>query len=174
LLVTIPFEPLRTGSQELPEINIPYYDPASERIESVVLKGVRVEVFNPLWRIAQRVMLGLFAIFAMAGFGYWLFKKLRLGFQKHKSLKAIGAAQNAVELHRALLNFGCAHSVMENHTLQQWLKQMQQTYHVDAHLADVVRKLEMAQYAADKTGFRIPELARESVRFLRGCKIRKA
>lgn len=173
LLVTLPFVPLRSGTLQLPEINLPYYDPASARVEAVVIPGARVEVFNPLWHTVQKVAAGLLVLLGASGLGYWLFKQLRRMLKRRKSLLAISSATSADELHRALLNFDIETAMPHCLTLQQWLQRVQQVYAVDERLAVVVRELASAQYAAAETDTAISALAREAARLLKKRPVRK-
>ena len=163
LLVTVPFVPLRTGMMQLPEINLPYYDPASGRVEAVVIAGARIEVFNPLWQTVQQVAAGLLLLLGAAGLGYWLLKAFRRALKRRKSLLAISSATSADELQRALLKFDRATAVVQCLTLQQWL----QLYHGDERLAAVVQKLTSVQYGADETVAEISALAQDAARLLK-------
>lgn len=173
LLVTLPFAPLQTGVLQLPEISLPYYDPASTRVEAVFIPGARIEVFNPLWLVVQKVAAGLLALAGVIGLAYWLFKQLRRALKRRKSLLAISSAANADELHRALLKFDIGTATVHCLTLQQWLQRMQQVYGVDERLAVVVQKLASAQYGSDETDAGINELAREAARHLKKMTVRK-
>jgi len=173
LLVTLPFVPLRTGTLQLPEINLPYYDPASTRVEAVFIPGARIEVFNPLWHTVQKVAAGLLALAGVIGLAYWLFKQLRRALKRRKSLLAISSAANADELHRALLKFDIGTATVHCLTLQQWLQRMQQVYGVDKRLAVIVQKLAIAQYGTDETDVGITEFAQEAAKMLKKHSVKK-
>ena len=166
LRVTLPFVPLRTGTLQLPDINLPYYDPASTRVESVSVQAAQVEVFNPLWLSVRKIALGLIALLAVIGAGYWLGNVLRRYRKTRKSLSAISSSKSADELLRALLNFDNGKSIVLNLTLRQWLQRMQVDYGVDEHLTAVVQQLECKQYGVDKTDADIAELGKEAARLL--------
>jgi hypothetical protein len=167
LRVTLPLVPLQTGTQQLPEINLPYYDPASARIESIVIPGARIKVINPLWLTVQKIALGLLVLLCAIALGYWLFAKLRQLLQRRSALLAIKRAVSADELHRALLYFESDSAAVSSATLQQWLQHMQQTSSSAAQLAGVVQRLENARYGAGTTDRDISGLAREAVRLLK-------
>lgn len=174
LRVTLPLVPLQTGTQQLPEINLPYYDPASARIESIVIPGARIKVFNPLWLTVQKIAVGLLLLIGAISLGYGLLKHLRLARNRRRSLLAITHAVSADELHRALLNFDTGPSVMQCLTLQQWLQRMQLLYYVDERLAAVVLKLANMQYGADETDTCIPDLAHDAAKLLKKLPRRKS
>lgn len=167
LRVSLPFVPLRTGTLQLPDINLPYYDPANGRLESLSVQAAQVEVFNPLWLSVQKIALGLIALLAVIGAGYWLGNVLRRYRKTRQSLSAISASKSAGELLRALLNFDNGRPMAQAHTLQQWLHAMQQDYIIDEQLHVLVRQLESKQYGTDKTNAGIAELADELAGLLR-------
>lgn len=163
----------RTTALQLPEINLPYYDPASARVEAVVIPGATIEVFNPLWQTVQKVAAGLLALLGAAGLGYWLFRKFRRALKRRKSLLAISRATSADGLQRALLKFDIAAAPVQCLTLQQWLLQMQLVYGADERLSAVVQKLASAQYGADETDIDISALAHEAVSLLKKISVRR-
>ncbi|ARU32239.1 hypothetical protein CAP31_11480 [Sulfuriferula sp. AH1] len=105
LLVTLPFQPLRTGTIQLPKIELPYYNPATGVIESVAVASPALTVINPLWHAAAKLV----AIMAGLGFVIWLSRiSVRLYRRKRTrraSLQRVAAAADAHQLSQALLNF---------------------------------------------------------------------
>lgn len=173
LLVTLPFVPLQTGTLHLPEINLPYYDPASARVEALLITGAQLEVFNPLWHSVKKAVIELMVLLAVISLGYWFFRKMRRALKKRKSLLAISRSLSAVELHQALLNFEIETAVVKCLTLQQWLQRMKRVYSADARLELMVQKLTSAQYGADNTDAGINVLAREAAILLKKLPVRK-
>ncbi len=165
-LVTLPFVPLQTGILTMPEINLPYYDPVTARVESVLIPPLSVEVFNPLWIMVKKITIGLVILLAMAGLGYVLFNKIRLALQRRKSLLQISGAENAGDLHRALLQFEGENSV-KNFTLQQWLMHIQLYYGRNEQLVTVVKQLEETQYAETNLAMNVSLLAHDAVKVLK-------
>ncbi len=166
LRITLPFVPLQTGKLQLPEINLPYYDPVTARVESVLIPALSVAVFNPIWITVKKIVLGLVIFLAVGGLGYVLFNKIRLALQRRKSLLLISRAENAADLHRALLQFESENSV-QNLTLQQWLMHIQKHYGGDEQLMVVVSKLEVARYAETHSAVNITLLAHDAVKVLK-------
>jgi hypothetical protein len=166
LRVTLPFVPLRTGTLQLPDIDLPYYDPAGARVESVSVQGAQFEVINPLWQSVQKIALGFIALLALVAASYSLIKTLRRILKIRLSLRVIRNAASAVELRCALLNFESEKALASNLTLQQWLQRMQGIYGVDERLAALVQRLENMQYGADQTDAGIVGMAQETSRIL--------
>ncbi len=167
LRVTLPFVPLRTGALQLPDINIPYFDPVSARIESVYMAGAQVEVFNPLWRSFKKIVLWSLALLFLLALGFGAYRKYSCVLRKKKALLVIKNAASADALHDALLKYEDQHEKNMNCTLQHWLRHMQQFYAFDVQLADLVQRLEVLKYAEDKTGDGILELAHEAAVLLK-------
>jgi len=171
LTVTLPFVPLQTGRLQLPDINIPYYDPVGARLESVFIPGRVVEVFNPLWRSVFKFFIVLISLAGFASLGYWLLRKYQRRVKRQKQLQAIVNAPSAHELTRALLGFGSETSSCR--TLQQWLSQIQLTSIVDDRLADTVQKITEAQYGNGVQVQDISALARVIAEMLKTLRNRK-
>ncbi|MFA6904570.1 MAG: hypothetical protein WC236_15965, partial [Gallionellaceae bacterium] len=89
LRVTLPFVPLRTGTLQLPDIDLPYYDPAGARVESVTVQGAQFEVVNPLWQNVQKITPGFIALLALVAAAYSLSKTLRRILKIRLSLRVI-------------------------------------------------------------------------------------
>ncbi len=171
LLVTLPFVPLRTGMLLMPEINLPYYDPVTARVESVLIPALSVEVFNPIWITVKEIAVGLVIFLAVAGLGYVLFNKIRLALQRRKSLLLISRAENAADLQRALLQFESENSA-QNLTLQQWLTHIKKRYGVAEQMMVVVSKLEVACYAETHSAVNVTLLAHDAVKLLKKLPLR--
>jgi len=159
--ISLPFVPLKTGSLQLPDLNFPYYDPVSARVETVFVAGRMIEVFNPVWRVVIKTALVLILLGGVTALGYWLIKKLQRMIKVRKILQAIGNAQGGSELSSALLRFGADKTFGSCRTLQQWLHQMRLVYIVDAGLAEAVQKISRAQYGNDSDDQNVAVLARD-------------
>lgn len=173
LRVTLPFVPLQTGVQQLPEISLPYYDPASVRLESVLVPPASVVVFNPLWLTVQKIALGLMLLLGVTAMVYGLFKQLIKILKRRKSLFAISSAASAKELQQALLKFDISSLTVPSLTLQQWLQRMQSIYVIDGQLAVIVQQLETAQYGVYETDKEISRLSLEAGNILKKLPLRK-
>ena len=172
-LINLPFVPLRSGRLQLPEINLPYYNPESARVESVIIPVAEVEVFNPLWRNVGLISLGLFSLAGAGAASYWAYRKLRRILKRRKCFRAIGRASSADTLRRELMKFDAEILSRSSQTLQQWLQDMQGTYAVDVRLIVVVQQLEKQRYAVDNTGMDIKALSSEVVKVLQKLSVRK-
>jgi hypothetical protein len=168
MLVTLPFVPLQSGRLTLPEINFPYYNTEHARIESVVIAETTVNVFNPLWRTVQNIVLWILLLLSVVVVAYVLWKKLRQFMQMRKSLLKIANANSTGELQQMLLQFGVMKGAGPFFTLQQWLEYMRQNYHVDEVLSALVANLEVACYGAGVHN--IEPLAQSAARLLKNSR----
>lgn len=173
LRVALPFVAIKTGALQLPEISLPYYDPASARIESASLEAAHVEVFNPLMRTGLKIALALLLIAGFSAAGYWLYIRVRRNRYRLKILLAIGRSTSADELHAALLKFADENESMRNATLRQWLQHMQRHFRVDERLSGLVHKLEIAKYADQKVQADISILAQQAAKLMKLCRLNK-
>jgi len=167
--VTLPLIALKTGLLQLPEISLPYYDPASARIESASLELEKVDVFSPVWRSTQKILLGIFLLVTLAAVGYGSYIKLQRHLLRRRLLGAIRCAKNSDGLYDALLKFAGVDK--QQRTLQQWLQHMQELYNVDARLAVLVRKLEAVKYADQKINVEPSKIAHEAAELLKLCRL---
>lgn len=170
--VTLPFVPLHSGSLQLPEIVIPYYDAEHGRVEAVVLPAASAEVFNPLWHEIWQVVAGLLLLAASLVTGYWLNEKIRQLRQRRRALCEIRNATDVAALQQALLDFAAVCGENKCRTLQQWLQGMQLNYRVSDSLYLLVHQLEAMHYGPPATGS-VAELAQEAALLLRKLPLRK-
>lgn len=161
LRVTLPFAPKRTGTLKLPEINFPYYDPETLRVESVFIPATSVEVFNPLWQTVQKIALGLLLFISMILLMYFLLENIKGKIKRRKSLLAISRAATAGALQQALLKFDATSLEVPGATLHLWLQNMQLMYALDERLPVVVHQLEYALYGAPAVDVDISKLSLE-------------
>ena len=171
LLVTVPFVPLHTGMIRLPDINIAYFDPEYARLESIVITGSTIEVFNPVWLTIQKVLLGAFILIMVLGVIYYLYQRIKFSLRKRQSLFEISRAASADELRNAMMDFA---GLPSSHiTFQQWLSHMRQYYDVEESLQTLVRKVEGACYGKAASGIDMPALAHELAMLLRRMKFKR-
>lgn len=145
-LVTLPFEPLRSGVLRLPEIELPYYNPVTGKIESAGIAAQAIIAINPLWHTVMK----LAAVAAAAGLLFWLSRiGLRLHHRKRvrrASLRRIAAAANAHQLSQALLDFDWGAGAIKARTLRLWLAETERRYGDTPALAELVGEVESSRY----------------------------
>ena len=102
LRVTLSFVAETTDVSGFPEIKLPYFDPKTQRIETLIIPPARLFVRDPLREKIYRGGLILFAVLGMT----WLGVKARPWLQRWRAKRAwltqIDAATDAVTLYRVL------------------------------------------------------------------------
>ena len=102
LRVTLSFVAETTDVSGFPEIKLPYFDPKTQRIETLIIPPARLFVRDPLREKIYRGGLILFAVLGMT----WLGVKARPWLQRWRTKRAwltqLDAATDAVTLYRAL------------------------------------------------------------------------
>lgn len=167
LRVTLPLVPLRAGKMTMPEINLPYYDPERGMLQSVLLPGATVNVFDPVWQRVRMIALVLLVLAGLSIVGYLGYRKLRHIRRKHQCLRAIEISRTADELSAGLMKFDGDVVLQQHPTLQQWLQKLQQKYVVDQRLIELVNQLNSVQYGDDYTDINVTLLAAQFVQLLR-------
>ncbi len=150
--LTLPFQPLRAGNVYLPTLTLPYYDPVSDRLESVVIQPPVMTAVNPLWHKLARVAViaGLLAALAwLAYICWWQYQRWQV---RRASLQRVGAAANFSELSQALRDFDPGDGGLRAATLNQWLAAMTQRHGENAALRQMVRQLQACCYGENRAG----------------------
>ncbi len=165
--VAFPLRPVRSGVVRLPEVSLPYYDPAAGRVEAVTFAGPSLEVVDPLWRgirIAAGVAAGLLLA---AGLGYRLRARLRRALARRAALGRVARADSPQALGTALRAFDPAGGA-PCATLGQWLRRMEGRRGADARLGGLVTALEAARFAPGGPGESLAGLKRQAAAALKG------
>ncbi len=145
LLVTLPFQPLRATTIQLPEIGLPYYNPATGVVESASLKSPQLIVVNPLWHAVEK----LIVIVTLLGLLVWLMRISSRWYRhkriRHASLHNIANATTPQQLRQALLSFDWGMGSLQAATLRLWLSKIDNSRNNNA-LTLLVDQLEMVCY----------------------------
>ncbi len=166
--VVLPFKPLRAGNVQLPASALPYYDPACNRLESVVIRPAMLTVVNPLWHKLARSVMIAGALSAMAWLTYIGWQGYRRWLVRRGSLRKLEEAGNCIELSQALLNFDWGRGRLRVATLTQWLQAMTLRNGENAALRQLVLQLQVCCYGvvsqAEGNYLRLHESARKLMR----------
>lgn len=173
LRVTLPLVPLRTGKLTLPDINLPYYDPERGMIQSVLLPGATVDVFDPVWQRIGLIALVLLVFAGLVIAGYQGFKKMRNIRRQRQCLRAIEISKTMDGLSASLLQFYGDVVLRPHPTLRQWLEWLQQKYTVDKRLVELVTVLNSVQYGEEITDINVTPLAADFAQYLRKIALKK-
>lgn len=121
LLVSVPFVPLQTGELRLPELNIPYVDPNTGRLNQASIPSTAIKIRSPLHvglLIGGIVLVALLLLL-------WVTRQARIYLQLRRqlrtTLKAVEAADTPDALARGLLNWTGTVWQQKYQTLTRWL-----------------------------------------------------
>lgn len=103
--VTLHLMPEQTGPLRLPELALPWYDPASGQVQTLVLPGREIEVFNPLHARLGYAGLAVLGLAAAALGGRALWRAWRWRLARRRGLAAIARAATLAELLAAVRRF---------------------------------------------------------------------
>ena len=170
----IPFQAVRAGILQLPELNLAYFDPEKGQIESLSFAGPVLTVVDPLWQVIWKMLAGFIVFGVMAGLSYVSWVRLRRVLKKRQSLLTIRQAASFSALRQALLDFDAGCGKTGGATLQQWLHQMEQRYETTAHLNQCVTILISAHYSAETTVIKVADLAQDIASSIQKLKSSKA
>ncbi|MHB1333040.1 MAG: BatD family protein [Sulfuriferula sp.] len=166
--VVLPFKPLRAGNVQLPTLALPYYDPAHNRLESVVIRPAVLTVVNPLWHDLARSAMLAGILIAVTWLTYIGWQEYRRWLVRRASLRRIEAASHCAELSQALLNFDWGMGRLRVATLTQWLQAMTLRNGEKAELRQLVQQLQVCCYGAvsetEVNYLRLHESARKLMR----------
>ena len=121
LAVTLSALPRATGELALPDLILPWYDPANGRLEALGLAGPRVNIFNPLYAILARWGAGLAGTALLGLAGWWTIQAIAWRLARRRGLKAIIKTADMPALMTAVRAFGLTPSQVLPSTLGQWL-----------------------------------------------------
>lgn len=171
--LTLPFQPLRAGNMRLPTLVLPYYDPLSGRLESVVIQPSIMTAVNPLWHQFARfaVIAGLLAVLTWLAYIYW--RQYQRWQVRRASLLRVEAAANCSELSQALRDFDSGDGGLRAATLNQWLVAMAQCHGENATLRQLVQQLQACCYGVSCAGENYQDLRQSAITVLRSVRRNK-
>lgn len=134
-VVTLFWRPRRAGAAALPTLRLPWFDPGRGRLESAVLGGARLTVFDPRVRRAAEGAAGLAAALLLTAVIWQLRRSLGWRLARRRGLRAIRAARDPVALAAALRRFSLAGRPPAP-SLGAWRRQLrEETAHCDPDAA---------------------------------------
>lgn len=132
--------PPHAGNLSLPTINLPWFDPASRRLQRLSTGGGTVMVVDPGREQLVRIGQAGAALLLAAGCGVLIWRKVRRRWQRHRLVRAILHSRDPVELQSSLL--GTAPKEMAGLKFDECLRQLRTMWGVpgvEGWLADFHR-----------------------------------
>ena len=118
LRIEIPLVPLTSGALRLPALNLPYFDPHTQRVEQIALDASVIKISDPLRQRVITMAAGIAAVF-VAGLALRASRRCWHKYRARRAaLERVANAGNVQEMTRAVCAFSAPpHSP----TLRQWL-----------------------------------------------------
>lgn len=151
LAVTLYALPDASGTLNLPALALPYFDPASARLQQVALPRQQVQVYNPLWRKlgqAAAVLAGFILALAVTHFAH---REIRWRQARRKALADVQAAASPAELASALRGLSWSADRRPAPSLGRWLTGMNAWACPNAPLAELVEAVAACHYGLRRT-----------------------
>jgi hypothetical protein len=123
LAVTLYAVPDATGPLVFPAIALPWFDPAANRLESLVLPGRSLEIVNPLHAKLWRGALVAFGLGILAVLARYAYRAARWRIARRRGLKAIANSKDLSALIQAVRNFSLEPGTHPAATLGVWREQ---------------------------------------------------
>ncbi|NWG87953.1 MAG: BatD family protein [Hydrogenophilaceae bacterium] len=146
LAVTLYALPESAGPLALPALTLPYFDPATARLEKIALPAQQVRVIDPLWRklgYLAALLAGSAALLVLLNL---LHKEMLWRRARRRILLAIRNAADPAELGRTLRGFSFVQNEKPAATLGQWLERIGRQARTSTAMAELVAALEARRY----------------------------
>lgn len=136
----------KRGNVRLPDLLLPWYDPASGRLQQVQIKGASVEVVDPARQRLLAWLLGLAGLLAVLLTGYLLWGMLAWRWRRHRALDELRRVTELPDMVRLLCAFSLRAKALPAATLGEWQQRMRQEETQMRGLAGLVAAVEAAHY----------------------------
>lgn len=144
-LVTLYLQPRARGTWQVPELQLPWYDPQNGRLQQVRIPGTRIEVVDPTdkrWLTAAAVLAGLLAAASVLA---WLWKTMGWRLHRRRVLKRLAQSSTPEALCQELLAFRLLQGAEPAATLRTWQTRMLAQFTSNG-LDELVETLERNRY----------------------------
>jgi hypothetical protein len=145
LAVTLYLLPTQTGTLHVPDLRLPWFDPASGRMHSLRVPGSEMAVFSPMLASLQRWGMGLAVSALLALAGWRLQRAMVWRLARRRGLNTITRANTPAELASAMRGFSLHPRARPAATLGQWRAAMAREAYCDG-LDELIRDVEQVCY----------------------------
>jgi hypothetical protein len=138
------------GELRLPDLVLPWYDPASQRLQQARLEGASVEVTDPARQRLFAWLLGLAGLLAALALACLAWRMLAWRMRRQRALADLKRTADLAGLVRQLCAFSLKSKASPAATLGEWQRRMRQETETRG-LAEVVAAVEAAHYGRAET-----------------------
>ncbi|MBI5936421.1 MAG: BatD family protein [Betaproteobacteria bacterium] len=170
LAVTLYASPAASGPLSTPALALPYFDPATARLEQTALPTTQVRIYDPLWRKLGQVALVLFGYVLLQAATHLIGREVQWRQTRRAALKAIPQATSYAGLAQCLKTFHLRPDTPTATTLRRWLGALRQQARDDAALDVLVADIEACHYGQGQTD--LEELKRQALATIAGLRPR--
>lgn len=142
--VTLFLQPRARGQLSVPELRLPWYDAVHDRLDSTLVKGTAVAVFDPRWQLVTRMLAGFAGGLVLAGLIWQIRRMVRWRQARRRGLHAIRQAQDVAGLAQAVRQFSLMKQAVAP-SLGVWVRQMRQEG-AAREVENAVSQLEQQQF----------------------------
>lgn len=143
--ITLYFQPRADGQLNIPDLRLPWFDAARGQLETTIVKGRTVTIFDPRWQRAALILGGLAGLLVLAGLAWQIRHMARWRLARRRGLQDIRQAQDAAGLARAVRRFSLKDDPMAAPSLDEWVRQLRQES-VACEVEGAVKQLEQIQF----------------------------
>lgn len=160
------------GRMRLPDLALPWYDPAGGRLQQTLIKGMDVQIVDPARQRMLAVALGLAGLTGALALGYLAWRMLAWRVRRHRALAGLKRVRDLAGLVRQLCAFSLRPPALPAATLGEWRQRMQQETDTPG-LDELVAAVEQARYGQAQTEFpRLLHAAVDCLAAARPCRSR--
>lgn len=138
------------GMAQLPDLLLPWYDPASGRLQQVQIKGASIEIVDPGRQRLLAWGLGLAGLLIALLAGYLLWRLFAWRLRRHRALAELKQVTELSALVRLLCTFSLRAKALPAATLGEWQQRMQQETQMSG-LTELIAAVQAAQYGEAHT-----------------------
>lgn len=138
------------GDVILPDLVLPWYDPAADKLLQVRLPGARVQVFDPVRERLIAWIAGLASLVGALALAYLLWRTFGWRWRRRRALGDLKRVADIDELTRRLCGFSLRPGASPAATLGEWQQRMMRETQTQG-LAKLVAAVEKARYGMAET-----------------------
>ncbi len=159
------------GETQLPDLVLPWYDPAGGLLQQAKLNGVNLKIVDPARQRLLAWLLGLLGSMAVLVLGYLVWRPLDWRLRRYRALAELKRVTDVSALARQLCAFSLRRKALPVATLGEWRQRMTREMEAPG-LAELVTAVEAARFGEAEVKW--DALLRQAVDCLAAARPRRA